>query len=109
MTEFGRTSIENGSGGTDHAHATSMFVAGGAVNGGQFYGRAPEISVDSDDQVGRGRLLPTTSVDEYSATLAKWLGVSPGEIPIVSPNIGNFNSPDLGFLRDVNQQAVSAV
>jgi len=105
-SDFGRTLASNGDG-SDHGWGGHHFVLGGAVNGGQFYGRAPEISVDSDDQVGRGRLLPTTSVDEYSATLAKWLGVSPGEIPIVSPNIGNFNSPDLGFLRDVNQQAVA--
>jgi uncharacterized protein (DUF1501 family) len=70
------------------------------VNGGQFYGTAPQISVESDDQVGRGRLLPSTSVDEYSATLAKWLGVEQAEIPIVSPNIANFNTPDLGFMQE---------
>ena len=82
---------------------------GGAVKGGQFYGTAPSISVESDDQVGRGRLLPSTSVDQYSATLAKWIGVSPSEIPIVSPNIGNFNSADLGFMReDVAAQATLA-
>ena len=97
-SDFGRTLASNGDG-SDHGWGGHHLVLGGGVNGGRFYGTAPQISVDSDDQVGRGRLLPTTSVDEYSATLASWLGVSPGEIPIVSPNIGNFNSPDLGFMR----------
>lgn len=98
-SDFGRTLASNGDG-SDHGWGSHHFVLGGGVNGGQFYGKAPQISVESDDQVGRGRLLPTTSVDEYSATLAKWLGVEAGEIPIVSPNIGNFDSPDLGFMRD---------
>ncbi len=97
-SDFGRTLSSNGDG-TDHGWGSHHIVLGGSVAGGQFYGRAPEISVESDDQVGQGRLLPSTSVDEYSATLASWLGVSPGEIPIVSPNIANFNSPDLGFMR----------
>lgn len=67
--------------------------------GGQFYGTAPQVSLESDDQVGRGRLLPSVSVDQYSATLAQWFGVSPSELPLISPNIGKFNSTDLGFLR----------
>jgi len=96
-SDFGRTLASNGDG-SDHGWGSHHLILGGSVKGGQIYGRAPEISVDSDDQVGRGRLLPSTSVDEYSATLAKWIGVSPSEIPIVSPNIGNFSSPDLGFL-----------
>lgn len=97
-SDFGRTLASNGDG-SDHGWGGHHLIMGGAVNGGQFYGTAPKISVDADDQVGRGRLLPSTSVDEYSATLAKWLGVEAGEIPIISPNIANFNSPDLGFMR----------
>lgn len=98
-SDFGRTLASNGDG-SDHGWGGHHFVLGGAVNGGQFYGTAPTISVEADDQVGRGRLLPSTSVDEYSATLAKWLGVEAGEIPIVSPNIANFNTADLGFMKD---------
>ncbi|WP_298337063.1 DUF1501 domain-containing protein [uncultured Erythrobacter sp.] len=98
-SDFGRTLASNGDG-SDHGWGGHHLVLGGAVNGGQFYGTAPTISIDADDQVGRGRLLPSTSVDEYSATLAKWLGVEASEIPLVSPNIGNFNSPDLGFMRE---------
>ena len=97
-SDFGRTLASNGDG-SDHGWGGHHFILGGAVNGGQFYGTAPSISVEDDGQVGRGRLLPSTSVDEYSATLAKWLGVETGEIPIISPNIANFNTPDLGFMR----------
>jgi uncharacterized protein (DUF1501 family) len=71
---------------------------GGAVNGGQYYGTAPQISVTSDDQVGQGRLLPTTSVDQYAATLARWFGASPSEIATIFPNIGRFGTSDLGFM-----------
>jgi len=100
-SDFGRTLASNGDG-TDHGWGGHHFVLGGAVNGGKFYGTAPKVSVDSDDQVGRGRLLPTASVDEYSATLAKWFGVSASEMPSVSPNIGRFANPDLGFMQTSN-------
>ena len=96
-SDFGRTLASNGDG-SDHGWGGHHFILGGAVNGGRFYGSAPEISVEGNDQVGRGRLLPTISVDEYSATLAQWFGVAPSDLASVSPNIGRFASPDLGFL-----------
>ena len=97
-SDFGRTLSSNGDG-SDHGWGGHHFVLGGSVAGGQFYGLAPHVSVDTPDQVGRGRLLPTTSVDEYSATLAQWLGVSPSELPSIAPNIGRFPNSDLGFMR----------
>ncbi|WP_367159114.1 DUF1501 domain-containing protein [Erythrobacter sp.] len=103
-SDFGRTLSSNGDG-SDHGWGSHHFVLGGAVRGGQFYGTAPTISVEDDGQVGQGRLLPTTSVDQYSATLAKWFGVSDAEIPLVSPNIGNFDEPDLGFMKEEAAQA----
>ncbi|MXO86407.1 DUF1501 domain-containing protein [Altererythrobacter aurantiacus] len=96
-SDFGRTLASNGDG-SDHGWGSFHFVLGGAVRGGRFYGRAPHVSVDADDQVGRGRLLPTTSVDEYSATFARWFGVSSSELPSVVPNIGRFATSDLGFM-----------
>jgi uncharacterized protein (DUF1501 family) len=36
LSEFGRTSIDNASLGTDHAEASVMYVAGGAINGGVY-------------------------------------------------------------------------
>ena len=97
-SDFGRTLSSNGDG-SDHGWGSHHFILGGAVNGGRFFGTAPQVSVTSDDQVGQGRLLPTVSVDEYSATLAKWFGVSASEMPSVAANIGRFAMPDLGFMR----------
>lgn len=96
-SDFGRTFASNGDG-SDHGWGGHHFIMGGAVNGGRFYGTAPSVSLETPDQVGRGRLLPSTSVDEYSATLARWFGVSNSELVDVSPNIGRFASSDLGFM-----------
>jgi nitrate/nitrite transporter NarK len=53
--------------------------------------------------VGSGRLLPSTSVDQYVATMARWFGVEAGEMSGVIPNIGNFGGSgypvDLGFMK----------
>lgn len=97
-SDFGRTLSANGNG-SDHGWGGHHFIMGGGVRGGQFYGTAPHISTNGNDQVNRGRLLPSTSVDEYSATLAKWFGISNTEMNSVLPNIKNFNNPDLGFMR----------
>ncbi|NCP18460.1 MAG: DUF1501 domain-containing protein [Erythrobacter sp.] len=96
-SDFGRTLTSNGDG-SDHGWGAHHFVVGGAVNGGRYYGTAPSVSVRSDDQVGNGRLLPTTSVDELTATLGLWFGASPSDLPLIAPNIGNFARPNLGFL-----------
>jgi uncharacterized protein (DUF1501 family) len=105
-SDFGRTLTSNGDG-SDHGWGGHYFILGGSVNGGRFYGRAPHVSVDTDDQVGRGRLLPTTSVDEYSATLAHWLGISSSDLPSIAPNIGRFATSDLGFLRQPDALAAA--
>lgn len=107
-SDFGRTLTSNGDG-SDHGWGSHHFMVGGAVRGRAFYGKAPPVSVtnsnvDSFDQwhVGQGRLLPSTSVSQYAATLAQWFGVSGGELGQVLPYIGNFNSVDyptnLGFM-----------
>lgn len=98
-SDFGRTLASNGDG-SDHGWGSHHFILGGDVDGGRFYGRAPHISVNTDDQVGQGRLLPDISVDQYSATLARWFGVSPSEMTSVAPNIGRFASSDLGFMKE---------
>ena len=59
---------------------------GGAVDGGKFWGAAPELSLDGKDTVGQGRLLPSTSVDEYAAALARWMDVSDTDLDTVLPN-----------------------
>ena len=96
-SDFGRTLSSNADG-SDHGWGSHQFVMGGAVNGGRFYGTAPHVSVQTDDQVGQGRLLPSTSVDQFAATLARWFGCSATELPGILPNIGNFSNTNLGFV-----------
>ena len=96
-SDFGRTLSSNADG-SDHGWGSHHFVMGGAVNGGRFYGTAPHVSIQSPDQVGQGRLLPSTSVDQFAATLARWFGCSAGELPGILPNVGNFTNTNLGFV-----------
>lgn len=96
-SDFGRTLSSNGNG-SDHGWGSHHFVVGGAVKGGRFYGTAPHVSVDTDDQVGQGRLLPSTSVDQMAATLARWFGMSNSDLPLILPRINNFATSDLGFM-----------
>lgn len=101
-SDFGRTLTSNGKG-SDHAWAGNHFVVGGGVNGKRIYGTYPSLYQNNPLDVGRGRLIPTTSADEYFAEMALWLGVSKTNLPLVLPNIGNFystsnSSPPLGFL-----------
>lgn len=69
----------------------------GAVRGGQFWGKLPSVSVNGPDDVGQGRLLPTTAVDQLGATLAQWMGVSATDLPTVMPQIVNYSQRDMGY------------
>jgi uncharacterized protein (DUF1501 family) len=71
---------------------------GGAVQGQRLYGTFPTLAVNGPDDTSTGRWIPTTSVDEYSATLARWFGVSNTDMPTVFPNLTRFARPDLGFM-----------
>jgi uncharacterized protein (DUF1501 family) len=106
-SDFGRTLSSNGDG-SDHGWGAHHFIVGGGVRGGRFYGRAPQVSLTSADQVGQGRLLPTTSVDELSSTLGLWFGVAPSELPSIAPNIGRFASPDIGFMKPATAAVAAA-
>lgn len=97
-SDFGRTLVTNGDG-SDHGWGSHHFVMGGAVRGGEFYGNMPDLSVGGPDDTNNGRWIPTVSVDEYNATLAKWFGVSDSDLPVILPNIGRFAQPDLGFMQ----------
>jgi uncharacterized protein (DUF1501 family) len=97
QSDFGRTMTSNGDG-TDHGWGGHQFVVGDAVQGRNLYGTFPDLALGSDDDVGGGRFIPTTSADQYAATLAKWFGVDVVDLPTVAPNIGNFVVQDLGFL-----------
>ena len=95
-SDFGRTLSSNGDG-SDHGWGSHHFVVGGAVNGGRFHGILPAIAVNGPDDVGQGRLLPTTSVDQFGAALASWFGVPATDLPLVFPNIGNFDANALSL------------
>lgn len=96
-SDFGRGLQHNGRG-SDHGWGAHHFVMGGAVQGNRVYGQFPTVALNGPEDSGQGRLIPTTSVDEYAATLSRWFGVSLSNLPVVLPNIGRFASRDLGFL-----------
>ena len=98
ISDFGRTLTCN-SNGTDHGWGSHHFVVGGAVQGQNMYGTYPVIGTDEANDVGEGRLIPTTAVEQYAGTLAQWFGLSDSQIREVFPNFGNFgSSPYLGFM-----------
>ncbi|MGE3465334.1 MAG: DUF1501 domain-containing protein [Pyrinomonadaceae bacterium] len=124
LSDFGRTMNPAGSGitvGSDHAWGNYMFVMGGSVNGGDVYGSKrpdgtgnyfptllmgnnPGAVDDTDNNTnGRGRWIPTTSVDQYAVRMARWFGLQPADEAAVFPNLVNFAAHDLansqlGFL-----------
>jgi len=98
LSDFGRTLRVN-DGGSDHAWGNHHLIMGGAVRGSQTYGTFPNQALGGpDDTDSDGRWIPTTAVDQYAATLAKWFGVPDADIPAVVPNIARFATRDLGFL-----------
>lgn len=97
-SDFGRTLTSNGDG-SDHGWGSHHFVMGGAVNGGKFLGTAPEIGLTHNQQVGSGRLIPSTSVDQLGAELAAWFGVSATDVKTVLPNSRNFDLYKLGIFK----------
>jgi uncharacterized protein (DUF1501 family) len=101
QSDFGRTLQPASGGGTDHAWGNHHLIIGGAVKGGATYGTFPTLGVGAnspDDMSNEGRWLPTTSSDQYAATLASWFGVSATDMQYVMPNLGNFGSKNLGFM-----------
>lgn len=102
LSDFGRTLQPSGSGsavGSDHGWGNHHLVMGGAVRGGDFYGTFPTLAAGGpDDADSRGRWIPTTSVEQYAATLASWYGLSQSDFPAVFPLLGRFPSANLGFM-----------
>jgi uncharacterized protein (DUF1501 family) len=98
VSDFGRTLTAN-SDGTDHGWGSHHIVAGGAVAGQNIYGEYPVIGSNQANDVGQGRLIPTTAVEQYGGTLARWMGLSDSQVREVFPNFGNFgSSPYLGLM-----------
>jgi len=96
ISDFGRTLTSNGKG-SDHGWGGQAWVMGGAVNGGQIFGQYPELDVDNPLDVGRGRFLPTTSVDALYAEFSRWMGVEPLDHPSLLPNYAKFVGESQGI------------
>jgi uncharacterized protein (DUF1501 family) len=95
-SEFGRTLTSNGDG-SDHGWGGHQFVMGGAVRGGTIHGTYPGVALGTAEDLGRGRLLPTTSTSQFAATLGSWFGVPAGSLSDALPYINNFSVKDLGL------------
>ncbi len=106
LSDFGRTLQPAGTGaqaGSDHAWGNHHLVVGGAVLGRTIYGTYPTLQLggpnDTDGgSTPRGRWIPTTSVEQFAATLATWYGLSSSDLSGVFPLIGRFATPTLGFM-----------
>jgi uncharacterized protein (DUF1501 family) len=98
-SDFSRTFQPTTTDGSDHAWGSHHLVLGGAVQGGQIYGQFPTFELGGpNDTDTRGRWIPTTSVDQYGATLCSWFGIPDSALATVFPNFANFGSEKLGFL-----------
>jgi len=102
MSDFGRTLTSNGDG-SDHGWGGHYLVMGGPnlVNGGQGYGSYPDFTLGGPSDADNGRMIPTTSIDEYLATIARWYGIGNGDLENLFPNLVNFGggATDLGFMN----------
>ena len=109
LSDFSRTLNPAGSGsgvGSDHGWGGPAFVIGGSVVGGNFYGRPTSngtlvptlVNGGPDDSDARGRFIPSVSVEQYAATMARWYGLSEADMPLVFPNLANFSTSNLGFM-----------
>ena len=98
-SDFSRTFQPTTSDGSDHAWGSHHLVMGGAVKGGDIYGQFPAFVLSGpDDAESRGRWIPTIAVDQYSATLCSWFGITSADLASVFPNLANFATPTLNFL-----------
>ena len=97
QSDFGRTLTSNGDG-SDHAWGGNQIVLGDAVRGRMLYGTYPRLELGGPDDVGGGRLIPTTSADQYAATLARWFGIADADLDRIAPHLGSFAQRDLGFM-----------
>jgi uncharacterized protein (DUF1501 family) len=75
MTEFGRAIRQNGSGGTDHGHASSLFVLGGPIKGGKVYGQWPGLAPEQLYE-GRDLALTTDFRSVFSEVTVRHLGAT---------------------------------
>ena len=100
MSEFGRTLLTNGTGGSDHGWGGHALVWGDSINGGQLFGPLPDLRVGSPQDVGQGRLVPQTSVEQYLGSLLTWWGIPANLLPMVLPNAPTFSPITLDITKE---------
>ncbi len=106
MSDFARTFQPDSTAGSDHAWGSHHLVMGGAVAGGDFYGTWPTQALGGpSDATNQGRWIPTTSIDQYGATLAQWFGVPAANLPSIFPNLNNFTTQNLGFISSAQDRS----
>ena len=99
MSDFSRTFQPASNGGSDHAWGSVQMIVGGAIKTADIYGTMPTFVLGGpNDASSNGRWIPTTSIDQYGATLAHWFGVSDANLPSIFPNLTNFTTKNLGFI-----------
>ncbi|MGL6291012.1 MAG: DUF1501 domain-containing protein [Silanimonas sp.] len=91
MSDFGRTLNNNGDG-TDHGWGGHSWILGGDVVGRRIYGTMPDYALGSALDVGRGRMIPTTPVEQIGSTMARWFGLGFSDANEIFPNIRNFGA-----------------
>ena len=100
-SEFGRTLTSNGDG-TDHAWGNHQLVMGGAVRGGDIYGQIPSLEIAGpDDANDDGRIIPTTSVEQYMVSPLRWFGLTDNELNGVMPNLAAFDPNAVDFMLQI--------
>jgi uncharacterized protein (DUF1501 family) len=96
FSEFGRRITENGSGGTDHGAASTLFALGGSVHGG-IYGTAPSLNPDPGNPTlensGGDVHFETDFRSVYARVIDNWIG---GDSVAVLG--GNYKKSSLGFI-----------
>jgi uncharacterized protein (DUF1501 family) len=99
MSDFSRTFQPGSNSGTDHGWGSVQMIVGGAVKGGDIYGALPVFALGGPNDAGsNGRWIPTTSIDQYGATLAQWFGVTAANLPPIFPNLANVTTKNIGFV-----------
>lgn len=88
-SDFGRTLAVNGDG-TDHGWGSHHIVVGSAIEGQKIHGQVPPAEFDHAQDAGHGRLIPTTSVEQYAEPLGRWFGLTNAELAVALPNLANF-------------------
>jgi uncharacterized protein (DUF1501 family) len=98
MSEFARTLSSNGNG-SDHAWGGVQMVMGGSVIGSRLHGTFPDQALNNAISFSRGQTIPSTSVDQVAASLARWMGVTgTNDLNAIFPNLINFPGGNLGFM-----------